>query len=103
MQSPDEYNSEAIARDAQIFIDSRFGKHYMQRLEQMQEQALRLAMDLNYTADYRANQVTRAAAIKDEIDYFNLAKQVVGSPSMLQRIRENVKARTQKKEVKKRT
>lgn len=85
-----KYNPVDLANDASHFAASRFGKHYLQRLEQIKERELSVAMDTRYSDSFRAHAGTRAAAVKDEIDYFTIAQSIKNKPELLARMSEKL-------------
>lgn len=84
MQS--NYSPVDLASDASNFATSRFGKHYLERLEQIKERELRVAMDTRYSESFRAHAATKAAAVTDELDYFQTAQTIRNKPELLSRL-----------------
>lgn len=91
-----EYDPTLIAQDATAFAQSRFGQHYLARLEKTVERAQSIAESLEYTDNHRAHQSTKAATLKAELDYFKTAQTVVDSPVLLRRLRDGFRKRTGK-------
>ncbi|MCA1565830.1 MAG: hypothetical protein LC803_09370 [Acidobacteria bacterium] len=76
-----------LVYDANEFANSRFGQHYLNRLVQAKEREMRMAMDARLTDSQRAHAASRAATVQAELDYFETAKTVRETPSLLNRLR----------------
>lgn len=88
MSSPnDGYPSIAIAADAVEFASSRFGKHYLARLEASRQRHLDLAMNSELTDSFRAHAATKAATVQSEIDYFATSQSVMANPTLVAKLR----------------
>jgi hypothetical protein len=48
-------------------------------------------MDTNYNDSFRAHAATKAAACKDELDYFKTAQSIKNNPDLLARLAEKLK------------
>jgi hypothetical protein len=82
----DKYSAMDITNDAVAFAASRFGKHYLKRLETNKRRELDIAMNSNYSDSYRAHAATKAAAMDKELDYFATAARIKADPNLLQRL-----------------
>lgn len=83
----DDYPSIAIAADAAEFASTRFGKHYLARLEASRQRHLELAMNSELTDSFRAHAATKAATVQSEIDYFATSQAVMKDPSLVAKMR----------------
>ena len=81
-----KYDPTELAKDATAFASSNFGKHYLERLASTRERHLKDAMNSNYNDSFRAHAATKAAAVQDEIDYFDTAKKIRNSPDLIARL-----------------
>ena len=83
----DDYPSIAIAADAVEFANSRFGKHYIARLEASRQRHLDLVMNTELTDSFRAHAATKAATVQSELDYFTTSQAVMNNPSLVAKLR----------------
>lgn len=86
----DNYASDMITKDAVDFAQSRFGKHYLERLHKAKQRALDDAMDLEMSDSYRVHRASQAKAIQSEIDYFATAQRVYDDPALMKKLRDKV-------------
>lgn len=91
-----DYDPATIASDATAFAESRFGKHYLQRLTEAKERALRAAMNVELTDSQRAHAGTEAAVYEAEFGYFQTAQTITKDSSMLKRLRDGFQKRLAK-------
>lgn len=82
-----KYSLLAKATDATAFTRTRFGRHYLKRLQKRLDAALEIVMDKTYSDSYRANAGTEAAMLKTELDYFELMKQTLADPAIVKKLR----------------
>lgn len=82
-----EYTTDLIAADAKAFADSRFGMHYLDRLNKAHARCMETVMDLDCSDSYRANMASKASAIRAEIEYFEIAQNIATNPTILERLR----------------
>lgn len=85
-----EYNPIELSKDAVDFANSRFGKHYMARLERLQKRHLDAAMDIDYSDSYRAHRASKAAALASQLEFFQIAQTIQDTPSLLNRLRKKL-------------
>lgn len=83
----DKYTTEAITRDADAFAQSRFGQHYLKRLEKALQRARDDAENTELSRDYRLTRSDQAAAINAEINYFKTATAVASNESLMAKLR----------------
>ncbi len=88
-----DYDSLEKAADAQAFARTRFGKHYVARLTQLRDDALKVSMDISYTDSFRAHKATQAAVYEQEITYFQIAQTIQENKGILQKVRARLDAR----------
>lgn len=93
-----EYPSIEITNDAVAFAESRFGKHYIGRLQAAYDRYVTTAQRSDLTDSYRAHLMTQAKTVKLELDYFTTAQTVHDDPKLLQRLRDKVNSRRKKQE-----
>lgn len=93
------YTSEQITRDAVQFAESRFGQHYLSRLEKALERCLTDAENLEYSDSFRANRASQAATVRAELNYFTTAKTVASSPTMMKKLRDKALKRREEPEI----
>jgi hypothetical protein len=89
----EQYDPVQLVQDATKFARSRFGRHYMKRLDDRSASFLANTTDMRLTNEERANYGLRAAEIAAEIDYFRTAQATVANPSLLERLRQGFKKR----------
>ena len=92
MSSP-KYDPIDLSQDATRFANSRFGKHYLARLERLKTVHLTAAMKVDFTDSYRAHRASKAAAIDSELEFFRIARTIQESPSLLKRLRKKLLGR----------
>lgn len=88
-----KYNPIDLANDASQFAVSRFGQHYLDRLRTAKERELKKAMDSSFNDSYRAHAATKASAVQDELDYFDIAKGFKNSPELIKRLSDKLKGK----------
>lgn len=93
-----EYDPIQLTADAAKFANSRFGKHYLARLEAAKARFLDEAMNDELTDTQRAHAATKAHTVKLEIDYFATATAVQEDAKLLKRMSDNFRRRTTKQE-----
>lgn len=89
-----DYDPIAKAQDATAFAESRFGKHYLERLESVRDGHYRSARTLQRDgADLAliAAEIARADETDGEIAYFAQAKEISTNPTLMERIRKNLR------------
>lgn len=86
-----DYDPAQLVHDANEFADSRFGAHYMERLEAAKQRAVAQTMDKRLTDSERAHAGTVAATLQAEINYFNIARTVKVTPSLMDKLRRKFK------------
>lgn len=88
-----EYDPIAKAQDAVTFAQSRFGKHYLDRLATVRDDHYRKARTAQKADNFKraATEIARADEIDGELAYFQQAKQITESPTLMSRIRDNLK------------
>lgn len=85
-----EYDGIALAHDATEFAESRFGQHYLTRIEGFRQSYLAQTQNEGLSDSQRAHAGSRAAVVADEIAYFQTAKTITSDPSLIKRIRDNL-------------
>jgi hypothetical protein len=88
--SQPKYDPIELSRDATAFAKSRFGQHYLARLEDAQKRHLEAAMNIDFTDSYRSHRASKAAAIASEIEYFKIAQTIQETPSLMERLRKKL-------------
>ena len=88
-----DYNPADIARDATKFARSKFGKHYLEKLEAIRLDYANKACDRRYSREDRADFGLLAAETADHIGYFQTARTILANPSLLDKLRNNYKKR----------
>lgn len=89
-----DYTAIEKAQDATAFASSRFGKHYIQRLGDVRDNHYRRARTLQRdgsTLAAVAAEIARADEIDGEINYFIQAQEISQNPTLIERIRKNLK------------
>ncbi|MBO1267084.1 hypothetical protein [Arthrobacter cavernae] len=94
-----DYDSLQITQDAVAFAKSKFGKHYLKRLEKAKARYLELTMNEELTDNFRAHAGTKAATVQLEIDYFMTAQTVADTPTFMKRLRDKINARREKEKL----
>lgn len=88
-----DYSGLDLATDATSFADSRFGQHYLARLEASRRRHLEIAMDTTLNDSFRAHAATKAATVQSEIDYFTTSRNVLKDPTLLERLKAAVRSK----------
>ncbi|PPG91550.1 MULTISPECIES: hypothetical protein [unclassified Rathayibacter] len=88
-----EYSGLDLATDATAFASSRFGQHYLARLEASRKRHIEIAMNTELNDSYRAHAATKAATVQSEIDYFTTSRNVLADPTLLERLKAAVRGR----------
>ena len=86
-----KYGTVEIVHDATSFAASRFGKHYLERLQAKKDDALTAAMNLTYTDSFRAHSATVAKSVQDELDYFEAVQRIKNKPELMKSLAERLK------------
>lgn len=86
----DKYDPLQLVQDANTFAKSKFGQHYLERLAKAKQRELGAAMNLALSDGLRAHAATKAATVQAEMDYFDTAKKVQETPSLLKRLRKKL-------------
>lgn len=86
-----KYEALDLSHDAVAFTKSKFGRHYLGRLARIQQSHIEAGMNLDYTDSFRANSMSKAAAIAAEIEFFQIAQTIQKSPTMLERLKKKLK------------
>ena len=87
----DNYDTIQLVNDATTFADSKFGQHYLVRLRKALKRHLDAAMDTKLSDSQRAHAATKAATVQSELEYFEIAKSVQETPSLLDRLRRKLR------------
>lgn len=90
-----EYSAVDITKDAVKFSRSRFGQHYLARLEAAKARALQDAVNIDLPSEFCGKRAAQATAIDAEIDYFKTASTVAADPNLMQRLIEKARGRKQ--------
>jgi ribosomal protein S12 methylthiotransferase accessory factor YcaO len=93
----DEYDAIALFHDADEFRQSRFGKHYLARLEAARGRYLAQTQDDSLNDSQRAHAGSKAAVVSEELAYFQTVEATVNDKSLLERLREGIKKRKEAK------
>ena len=91
-----DYDPVQLVKDATRFKRSQFGQHYLAKLDQRVSDAKSAAVDRRLSREERADQALIAAEAQSQIDYFTTAEKTASNPSLLKRLAEGFKKRTQK-------
>lgn len=75
----DELTPKQIAEEANAFIDSPFGKHFINQLQIKYNSLHHDAEHVDLSAEQKAYRVERAAGVKMAIDYLFMRRQRVES------------------------
>lgn len=92
-----DYDPIQKASDATKFAESRFGKHYLARLQSVREGHYRAARTLQRDGakdTLLAAAIARADEIDGELAYFAQAREIVTQPKLRERILKNLKRKS---------
>lgn len=95
-----EYDPIQLVEDATIFSTTKFGAHYLERLEMLKEVELKKSMNRQLSEHERSDAGTAANIYDGELSYFRTAKTVNNDPKLIDKMREGIKARIRKQKPK---
>lgn len=84
-------NSLSIARAANEFANTEFGKHYIQRLKGLRKDLLKKSMDRNLTDYQKSSYASEAYSYNSEIEYFEIAHSIISNPDIISKLRSKLK------------
>lgn len=80
-----------LVNDVVSFLDTPFGKHYIDRLEQLRDGELKVAMTKTLPRDARLSAADRASVYDDELRFFRIAMETKSNPSLMNRLAEKLR------------
>lgn len=93
-----DYEPIQLATDATRFARSKFGVHYLGRLERRQAQLVATALKASTPNTDKLKALAQHAALSDEIEFFRVSQQIKSDPSLLQRLRDGAAKRLKREE-----
>ena len=84
----DEYDPVTLFTDAEQFRTSRYGKHYLAKLEADRAAFLAQTQDESLSDSQRAHAGSKAALTQRYLTYFQTVETTVKDKGMLERLRE---------------
>lgn len=90
---PEVYDPVQLTKDATTFARSKFGRHYLAKLEARVAECRTGAVDLRLSRDDRADYGLLASEAQRQLDYFKTAQQTASNPNLLRQMAENFKKR----------
>jgi hypothetical protein len=82
-----------LVNDVIDFLDTSFGKHYLERLEHLRDDELKAAMSKRLPRDARLTAADRASVYDDELRFFRIATETKSNPTLMNRLAEKLKLR----------
>lgn len=86
----DDYSSEEKNQDALAFMQSRFGQHYIARLEARKARAFEIVTNYELSDSFRAHAGTEISTVQKELNYFKTHQDIAKDPSFMDRLREKL-------------
>ena len=84
-------SSLSLARLASQFVQTEYGKHYVERLERIRTDYRNRAESVNATESESRAFSLKASAYDDEIRYFKTAIEIASNPSIVKRLTDKLK------------
>jgi hypothetical protein len=92
----ENYDPIKLAGDVAEFLQTDFGRYYMERLDLTKQRSLAKAMNFELSDTERAHAATRAATINAEQAFFMMSKAVNADPKLHSQLMKGIERREAK-------